>query len=115
MFGHVYVYSIRVYRGGQITEAFRKWFEMQERLADYPVLDEEDYSQREYDATVANIADAAWRLKHEYKLPEEWATEVYQWFTDYDHAAVDNRDDSGGYPTEDQLKAAFAALGYANE
>lgn len=57
--GWVAGYSIRVYRRGKITKAFRKWFELQERLADYPVLNEGDYSDREYDATVANIADAA--------------------------------------------------------
>lgn len=48
--GHVDGYAIRVYRGGEITAAFRAWRELQEALEDYPVLDEEDYSRRRDDA-----------------------------------------------------------------
>jgi hypothetical protein len=105
-------WAIRVYRDGQITEAFRKYHELAERLANYPVLDEEDYGRRELEATLANIPDAAWRLKHDYDLPEDWEEEIYQWFSDNMPGAVENRDDQGGYPSEDQLRAAFEALGY---
>jgi len=104
--------SIRVYRDGQITEAFRQYHELAESLAQYPILDEEDYSRRELDATLANIPDAAWRVKHEYDLPEDWECEVYSWLSDHDPGAVENRDDQGGYPSEDQLRAAFEALEY---
>ncbi|MCH7686441.1 MAG: hypothetical protein IH899_07140, partial [Planctomycetes bacterium] len=72
-------FSIRVFRDGQITDAFRKYHEPAERLAEYPILDEEDYSNREYEATVTNIADAAWRLKDDYELPEDWQYEAYGW------------------------------------
>ena len=41
--GHVDGYAIRVYRKGKVTAVFRKWCELQARLADYPVLDEEAY------------------------------------------------------------------------
>ncbi|MFO0887730.1 MAG: hypothetical protein U0790_01145, partial [Isosphaeraceae bacterium] len=60
--GHVDGFSIRVYRDGEITAAFRTYHGLAERLADYPILDEEDYGRREYEATLENIADAAWRL-----------------------------------------------------
>ena len=105
-------YSIRVFRDGQITEAFRKYHELAERLDNYPLLDEEDYSSRECEATLANIPDAAWKLKNEYELPEGWESEVFSWFWENDQSAVENRDDQGGYPSEDQLRAAFEALGY---
>lgn len=36
--------SIRVFKRGRITKAFRKWHELAQRLADYPVLDDWDYS-----------------------------------------------------------------------
>lgn len=42
--GHVNGYSIRVYRDGAVTEAFQKWVELQERLDDYPILDESLHS-----------------------------------------------------------------------
>ena len=67
--GWVDGYAIRVYRRGRITKAFRTCHDLQSRLADYPVLDEDDYSNRVYEATLENIADAAWRLKREYDLP----------------------------------------------
>ncbi len=105
-------YAIRVYRDGEITDAFRRWHELAERKGDYPVLDEEDYSRREYEATLENIADAAWQLKHEYDLPEGWQPDVFSWLWDHLQRAVENRDDQGGYPSEDELRAAFEGLGY---
>src|SRR6516162_9356210 len=57
--GHVDGFSIRVYRDGEITDAFKAYHELCERLADYPILNEEDYSRREYEATLENIAESA--------------------------------------------------------
>ena len=105
-------FSIRVFRDGQITDAFRRYHELAQRLDEYPLLDEEDYSRREYDATLENIGNAAYRIADDYELPEDWAEEVYSWLSDNDPAAVENTDDQGGYPSEDQLRAAFEALGY---
>ncbi len=82
------------------------------RLATYPLLDEEDYSQRELEATLENLTDAAWRLKNDYDLPDDWETEVYRWLSDHDFSAIENTDDQGGYPDEDQLRTAFDGLGY---
>ena len=108
-------YSIRVYRRGRITKAFKAYHALAQRLADYPLLDEEDYSRREYEATLENLPDAAWKLKNEYELPEGWEEAVYGWLSDNDPGAVENRDDQGGYPNEAQLRAAFDALGYQGQ
>ena len=110
--GHVDGFSIRVYRDGSITDAFKTYHELTERLADYPILDEEDYSRREYEATLSNISDAVWRVKDEYALPDGWESEVFSWLSDHRQRAVENRDDQGGYPEQDDLRAAFEALGY---
>ena len=110
--GWIEGFSVRVFRDGQITDAFGVYHELAQRLDDYPILDEEDYSRREYEATIANLADAAWRLKGDYELPEGWQSEVYDWLSDHEPGAVENTDDQGGYPTEDQLRAAFEALDY---
>lgn len=110
--GHIDGFSIRVLRDGQITEAFRKYHELAEAMANYPILDEEGYSNDEYEATVANIADAAWRLKDGFELPEGWEYEVYGWLSDNDTGEIENRDDQGGYPSEASLQTAFEALGY---
>ncbi len=110
--GHIDGFSIRVFRDGQITEALRTYHEIQSRLADYPLLDEEDYSAREYATTIENISDAAWRLKREYDLPEGWESKVYSWLWDHDDEEIDNTDDRGGYPSEEALQCAFNAIGY---
>jgi len=110
--GHVDGFSIRVYRDGEITHAFRTYHDLAERLADYPILDQEDYGRRKYEATLENIADAAWRLKGRYDLPDGWEGDVYSWLSENRQRAVENRDDQGGYPEEGDLRAAFEALGY---
>jgi hypothetical protein len=110
--GWVKGYSIRVYKRGRITKAFRAYHQLAQRMANYPILDEEDYSERELEATLENIRDAAWRIKDEYDLPEDWVGNVYHWFADNDCSAIENADDNGGYPDEEQLRAAFDALGY---
>jgi hypothetical protein len=105
--------SIRVYNAsGDITEAFRTYHELMERLEDYPVLNEEDHSRREYEATIEHIGDAAYGIKDEYELPEGWESVVFRWFWDHRQSAVENRDEQGGYPDNDDLRAAFDALGY---
>jgi hypothetical protein len=110
--GHVDGFSIRVYRDGEITDAFRAYHDLAERLADHPILDEVDYVRREYKATLENIADAAWRLKGEFNLPDGCEGDVYSWLSENRQRAVENRDDQGGYPEEDDLRDAFEALGY---
>jgi hypothetical protein len=110
--GHVDGFSIRVYRDGEITDAFRVYHDLCERLDAYPILDEEDYSRRESEATLDNIGDAAWRLKHEFHLPDGWEGDAYSWLSDNRPSSVENRDDQGGYPEAADLRASFDALGY---
>lgn len=111
--GFVQGYSIRVYDdNGNITEAFKTYFELQEQLEAYPILDESDYSDREYEATLENIDLAAWKVKREFIMPEGWESEVYSWLSDNDPSEVENRDDQGGWPSEESLRAAFTALGF---
>jgi hypothetical protein len=110
--GHVDGFSVRVFRDGEITEAFRIYHELAEQLADYPILDESDYSNREFEATLENIPLAAWRLKSNYELPEGWEGEVYSWLSDHRCSALENTSDEGGWPDEGDLEAAFDALGY---
>lgn len=110
--GHIDGFSIKVLRDGKPTPAFERYHELSTSLADYPILDETDYSNRGYEATLGNLADAAWRLKRQFKLPEDWNSQVFSWFSDSDDSAIENRDDQGGYPTEEQLRTAFTALGF---
>ena len=106
--GWVEGYAIRVYRRGRITTAFREWHAIQSRLNDYPLLDEEDYSSREREATLQNIIHAAWRLAREFSLPNGWENEVHAWLSENDCCEIDNTDDLGGSPSEDAIRRACA-------
>lgn len=110
--GHVDGFSVRVFRDGKITEAFEHYHELAQRLDGYPILDESDYSEREFEATLDNIKDAAWRLKNEFDLPEDWECQVYGWLSDHRCGEIENSDDQGGYPSESALLEAFEALGF---
>lgn len=114
--GHVDGYSIQVFdKDGEITEAFRTYYGLLEQMEAYPVLDESHYSDTEFNATLENIADAAWRLKRQFVLPEGWESEVYSWLSDNNSSEVESRDDAGGYPSEESLRAAFEALGFKEQ
>ena len=54
MVGWLEGFAIRVYREGEITEAFAAYHDLAQQLADYPILDEEDFSRREYEATAGS-------------------------------------------------------------
>lgn len=105
-------YSIRVFRDGKVTDAFRTYFELLQQIDRYPILDESDYSEREFEATLQNIDLASWKLKKQFALPKNWANDVHSWLVDQDNNALENTDDQGGWPDEDDLEAAFVALGY---
>lgn len=111
--GHIDGFSVRVFKDGKVTEAFERYHELAERMDDYPILDESDYSERELEATLENIEDAAWRLKNDFELPDGWGGEVYSWLSDNESSEVENTDDQGGYPEEDALRRAFDSLGYS--
>jgi hypothetical protein len=67
--GHVDGFSVRVFgNNGEITEAFTEFCRIKERLDDYPVFNESDYSEREYEATLENYRSEMWAVRKE--LPE---------------------------------------------
>lgn len=110
--GSIEGFSLRVFRDGQITDAFRKYHELAEAMDQYPILDESHYSEMELDATFENIPLAAYGVKDDYELPDDWADSVYQWLSDHRCHALENVDDQGGWPDEADLRAAFDALGF---
>jgi len=64
---------------------------------------------REYEATYENVREAAWRLKREFTRPDDWQSDVYRWFSNHREHALEDTDDQGGWPKEDDHQAAFEA------
>jgi hypothetical protein len=100
--GWVDGYAIRVFRGGQITDAFRKYHELTERLKNYPILDEDDYNERIREATFDNLRVSG--------VFADQAREVYDWLCDNKPDAVEDSDDRGGCPSNKDIQEALDAL-----
>ena len=111
--GHVDGFSVRVYRRGRITRAFRTYYELQGGSPNTRCWTKDDYSAREYEATIQNIADAAWRVKGSYRLPKGLGG------SGLSLALGPRRGRKSRMPmteadirAEESLQRAFAALGY---
>ena len=78
-------------------------------------MDESDYSDREYAATLENLDLASWSLKKRFDLPEDWVGRVYDWLSENDPNQLENVDDQGGWPDEDSLATAFKALNFEEQ
>lgn len=113
--GYVDGFSIRVFRRGKITKAFRTYCELLEEIEEFAILDQSDYSNREYEATLSNIDSAAWAVKGRFNLPDDWVDQVYKWLLDNDESQLANNDDEGGWPDEESLLAAFESLSFEPE
>lgn len=89
---------------GKVTKAGIASLEWRDRLDDYPVADDEDLSRRELEATLDNI-------KFEGGFDEDTTQKVYDWLSEHEPRALENRDDKGGYPSKEQIETALKALG----
>ena len=109
--GFIDGFSIRVFKpDGSISPAFEEFCRIKAELDAYPVLDESDYSDREYEATLESYRNEMWRLRGE--LPEGWEAEVFTFFSDNGHDEfTENRDDQGGWAPKDEILKALDALG----
>ncbi len=97
-----------------ITAAFKAWADIQLSLESYPILDESDVSNREYETAITNIENAAKRFLKE-GVADDWASDVYRWFNDNKPSAIESSDDQGAYPDDDDLKEALKALDYLED
>jgi hypothetical protein len=94
----------------KIFELIQAW---NARLAEYGCADEEDYSRREYEATVENIRDAGRRYLKDQGVPEDWAEQCFTWFWAHDQQAIERgEEDRGGYPSDAELEKCLRALGW---
>jgi len=110
--GWVEGYSLLV-RGpnGEITPAFRAWYDIHEQLMAYPVLDEDDLSQREHDAGIEAIQGNAPMDVDTDDFPQAWEEMVAAWLYQNQPEAMEDVDGRGPYPEEDDILAALKGAG----
>jgi hypothetical protein len=101
---------------GEFTDAFQIYADCQHKMENiYPILDESDYSDREHDATCDNVKEAVrwFANRHDIDtLPDDAWDHVMSWLYENTNNALENTDDNGGWPDDDDLEDAFLALGY---
>lgn len=85
---------------------------MLDSIEEYPLLDEEEHSRMEYDATLENIENHYSSRKLREDAPEGWASQMFSWFWDNMQTAVEDSDGQGGYPSDEQFEACARELGY---
>lgn len=103
--GWIDALAVRVYKRGKITDAFQKLHELLKRLDDYPVLDDEDLSQRETETILDWIESEGGRLLADpAHAPEGWESEVYR--------VLEGDYSEDHLPNEMEILEAMEELGY---
>jgi len=101
-----------------LTDAFKVVCDLQAALESYPLLDESDYSAREYEASVENITSILGTLGQNADELPDWsnnesvASGVYRWLGEHEPSEAESCDDQGAYPSEASVFRALKALGY---
>lgn len=112
--GWVEGYAIRVYANGSLTAAFQAWASFQEKLENYPLLDESDYSDMGYEVALRGIRENGSKYLKE-GAPEDWAGKVFSWLWENDQSEVEDNDDQGAWPSSEGILQALKELGLASE
>ena len=76
-------------------------------LADYPLLNDENFSRREYDAAIEAIQQQS---PLSASLSPETASEVFSWLSRNEPRELENLDDTGAFPDSDAIKRALLSV-----
>ncbi len=114
--GWVDGYAVRPLKNGVITPAFSALCKLYKRMEDYPVLNDEDYSAKEYEAGLKYISDNGSRFVVD-GAPDDWPEKVWKWLWDSEEfqRELDNTDDTGPSPKDAAMKTALKALGLLDD
>lgn len=112
-----YSFLVRVYKNEEITLVFRKLYEICERLKRTCFLNEEDYHNRCYKATIENISYSI--ENSEVEIPsfleiEEAATDVFSWLLDNRPNSIEYKYNKGADPDEEEVIDVLKILGLNN-
>lgn len=90
----------------QLTPAWIAYCELKLAESEYPALDEDDYSQREYDAACEAISSELSALDADDIEPSA----VFDWLWEHEQSELENVDDQGACPSREAIERAYQAL-----
>jgi len=96
---------------GSLTPAGEELQGFMGALMDYPVLDDEEVSRREYEETIDNIDQEGWGSVRE-DAPEDWAKQVFSWLWENNQTALEPDETGVAWVPEEEIREALDALGY---
>ncbi len=97
---------VRVRRDGSPTDGFRALCDCRAALERYPVLDDEDYSRRQYEQELENISQEARDVRD--NEPADWKDRVHEWLRRNNVHANDGDDGCRYWSREDVTRALMA-------
>jgi len=94
------------------TSAFLEWIDIQNELENYPILDEIDFNNRQYESTLENICNEFWvgNLREKPDILHK----VYEWLMKYVPYEMD-MGDFGAYPCYESIVIAYCRITGENE
>lgn len=102
---------IRVYDdAGNITDVFKEFHALVERLENYPILDEEDLSNMESEALYDSVRSRIFKWIANDTNYDSITSEVLNWLDANDQRQTENVDGTGAYPSDESIQAALLAL-----
>lgn len=114
MVGYVEGFSIRVYRpDGSVTPAFEAYSEILDLLDNYPVLNETDFSNREYEAALVSIQQTIDDLEHKNEkeaTPTGAAEAIFEYLWREDQSELENVYGDGASPSSEAVLDALCEL-----
>jgi len=110
--------------GEEMTiEDYNQILDIINRLEDYPLLDESDYSNREFESTLENISSEMHYAISDYDTMKEFDSmedkeickKVFDWLWTNDQNQLETVDDTGGFPSKESIVKALLALNLIKE
>lgn len=98
----------------RIFRVLAAWFKA---LDDYSIADESLYSEMEMEASWKWISEEGPRMadRHGYVLPDDWQDKVMNWWDSNDPNALEDKDDQGASPSDEQFLEAFEGCAFKKE
>lgn len=99
----------------EVTPWFKEMCKIEDELSEYAVLDDDDYSQRQAEATYEYVQDEGWKfVKDGEDRNGDWVGNVIEWLHENEPREMECRDDYAT-PSEDSICRALDDLGLSVE